>query len=248
VATLALLWEKHHQGNHYQVKSAGRTIRLYTNGVFHSQFNTRRPFSGQVWDLLSLPVFFHRSFQAKRILVLGLGGGAVVKQLEHLLKPQLITAIELDPIHIYIAQHFFHLQSSTSDVIEADAVQWVNNYQGEKFDLIIDDLFADDDQQPVRAIEADVGWMQKLDKLLSKDGILVCNFPEREDLMHCGIIQNSKLQHGYASIFQLSTPLTYNRVGVFLRQPATSRQLRNHIRQSPLLKLSELRYSIRQIK
>ena len=52
---MALLWERRVEGTLYQVRSAGRTRRLYTNGVFHSQYNPVRPVTGSVWDLLLLP-------------------------------------------------------------------------------------------------------------------------------------------------------------------------------------------------
>ena len=36
---MALLWEKRAAGVHYSVRNAGNTVRLYTNGVLHTQYN-----------------------------------------------------------------------------------------------------------------------------------------------------------------------------------------------------------------
>jgi spermidine synthase len=78
---VSLLWERRIGGTLYQVRNAGRTRRLYTNGVFHSQYNPARPVTGSVWDLLLLPAFFYAPGELRRVLVLGVGGGAVIQQM-----------------------------------------------------------------------------------------------------------------------------------------------------------------------
>ena len=55
---MAILWQKKIKNTQYEVRSAGQTRRLYTDGVFHSQFNPNRAITGGVWDLLMLPTFF----------------------------------------------------------------------------------------------------------------------------------------------------------------------------------------------
>lgn len=75
---MAVLWEKHVDGVRYQVRAAGRTRRFYTDGVFHSQYNPLNPVTGHVWDLLMIPAFFYATGSVGRVLVLGVGGGAVI--------------------------------------------------------------------------------------------------------------------------------------------------------------------------
>ena len=58
-------------GTRYEVRSHGASVRLYTNGVFHSQWNEGRPFAGGVWDCLSLPVLYRDPAAVRRVLVLG---------------------------------------------------------------------------------------------------------------------------------------------------------------------------------
>jgi len=41
---VGVLWETTEGGMHYSVRSAGDSVRLYTNGVFHTQWNPSRPF------------------------------------------------------------------------------------------------------------------------------------------------------------------------------------------------------------
>jgi len=116
---MTLLWELTTQDTHYSVRSAGESIRLYSNGVFHTQWNPRKPFAGGVWDCLSLPALYRSADNQKRVLVLGLGGGAVVQQLQWLLPDAHITAIEIDPIHIRVAREWFGITDDMVDIIEA---------------------------------------------------------------------------------------------------------------------------------
>jgi len=61
------------------VRSAGYSLRLYTDGVFHTQYNPGNPLTGHIWDLLMLPAFFYEPDTIKRVLVLGVGGVASIQ-------------------------------------------------------------------------------------------------------------------------------------------------------------------------
>lgn len=244
---MAIIWQKQTKTTNYEVRTAGNSIRLYSNGIFHSQYNPKRPFCGQLWDLLALPSLFVESDKPRQILVLGVGGGAVIKQLQQLLHYPVITGIELDTIHLHIAKEFFAVGNEVK-LIHADAKEWLQHYQGAKFDLIIDDLFADQDGEPVRAVKATDKWMALLNKHLSSNGILVSNFVSRQELVQCAVMHNKRLWQQYQSIYQLSTPLTENRIGIFLRQASDSQQWRERIKSHESIRLRELRYTLRKIK
>jgi len=78
------------------------------------------------------------------ILVLGLGGGDVVKQLRDAFKSEAkITAIEIDPIMIEIAMNEFDvLPNQKLEIVKEDAETFLK-YTKKTFDLIIVDLFHD---------------------------------------------------------------------------------------------------------
>ncbi|MEJ2060857.1 MAG: class I SAM-dependent methyltransferase, partial [Gammaproteobacteria bacterium] len=101
---MAVLWEKRSGGRHYEVRGAGATRRLYTDGVFHSQFSPRRPLTGSIWDLLLLPAYFHDPSDIRRVLVLGVGGGTVIRQFQHFIAPECIEGVELNPVHLTVAR------------------------------------------------------------------------------------------------------------------------------------------------
>jgi hypothetical protein len=80
---MAIIWAKCVSGVNYEVRSVENSLRLYTDGVFHSQYNSRQILTGHVWDLLLLPAFFYPKKKIKRILVMGVAGGAVLHMLRH---------------------------------------------------------------------------------------------------------------------------------------------------------------------
>lgn len=78
------------------------------------------------------------------ILILGLGGGDVVKQFrDHFKSNANITAVEIDPVIIEIALNEFHIiPDSRLEILKEDAELFLK-YNQKKFDLIIVDLFFD---------------------------------------------------------------------------------------------------------
>ncbi|WP_455206499.1 spermidine synthase [Kaarinaea lacus] len=238
-------------GTNYEVRMAGRTRRLYTNGVFHSQFNPDHPVSGSIWDLLMLPAFFYPRGKIQRILVLGVGGGAVLQQFQYFLQPSQIIGIELNSYHLFIARRFFDVKQGNVDLVHADAVQWVKKYGGEKFDLIVDDLFGEQDGEPVRAVAANSAWIRQLNRLLSKDGGLVINFVSNRQLKQSAYFMDEKLRKQFGSAFQFTAPHYENSIGVFFKPDFNQRQLKQNLiaipQLNPQLKTCRLRYSLRRV-
>ena len=248
---MALLWSKQTGGTRYEIRTAGNSLRLYTDGVFHSQYNPTNPITGSVWDLLFLPAFFYPHQRIKRVLVLGVGGGAVIRQLQHFVGPEKIIGVELDAIHLMLAKRYFGLRGKKMSLMQADAVQWIQDYRGAPFDMIVDDVFAEQNGIPARAVIADVKWLNSLLRHLSPDGILVSNFISSREMKQCAYFTEPKLRKQFASAYRLTTPATENSVGVFLKLSAETSQLRNNIKANPLLaralKTKKLRYHIRRI-
>lgn len=232
---MAVIWQKQVAGKHYEVRSAGRTRRLYTDGVFHSQYNPGRTLTGNVWDLISLPAFFLETEQLRRILVLGVGGGAVISQLRHWFPNCHVTGVELDKTHIYIARHFFDVGDENVDLIQADAIDWVRTYRGLPFDLIIDDLFAEQAGEPYRVIRAGKSWIDQLSRLLTSHGMIVMNFISGQELRDSAFFTSKTIQQRFRQAFRFITPLYENNIGAFLKQSCSSNIWRRRIKQHAVL-------------
>lgn len=108
-----------------------------------------------------------------QVLLLGLGGGSVpCILLEELQFNCTITAIEHDPMMIELAINEFNIKRfKTLDIIESDAFLYVTGCS-KKFDLIIVDLFLDD-QVPLLFCEEE--FNTALIKLLDP-GFILFNF------------------------------------------------------------------------
>jgi spermidine synthase len=226
---MALLWERRVAGTLYQVRNAGRTLRLYTNGVFHSQYNPGRPVTGSVWDLLLLPAFFFAPGELRRVLVLGVGGGAVIRQLQRFAGPELITGVELSAVHLSVARRFFGVRGRSVSLVQADAVDWVRRYRGPRFDMIVDDLFADFDGEPQRAVFADAAWVGSLLDCLAPQGVIVSNFTSAPELEVSAYRLDPACRTRFRAAFQLSTAQNHNAVGAFLAREANVRRLRRRV-------------------
>lgn len=248
---MAIEFDQHFQGRHYQVRSAGRTRRLYTDGVFHSQYNPSHGVTGSVWDLLFLPACFYNPDEIKRVLVLGVGGGAVIHMLNRFIAPESIVGVELSELHIQLAQRYFGLQYDNLELVRANAIDWVIDYVGEPFDLIIDDLYFEVAGQPQRAIAADASWFDVLMEHLSEQGALVMNFVSYREWRNSAWFSEPFVQEGFASVYQFATPTCHNAVVGFLRKDTETRMLRQNLKQTPLLNPERancrLRYAIKKI-
>lgn len=179
---MSTLWQLECGGTHYSVRSSGASIRLYTNRVFHSQWNPKAPFSGGIWDCLSLPVLYRQPQQIRRALLLGVGGGAVILQLRQMLAIEHFCAVEIDEHHLTIARRWFGIDNTNVKLIHDDAIKWLTNYSGKPFDLIIDDLFGHSLGEPVRACELEPVWLDTLRSNLTPAGLLVTNCVDASEL------------------------------------------------------------------
>jgi predicted membrane-bound spermidine synthase len=176
---LAILWQKQTATTHYEVRRAGGSIRLYTNGIFHSQWNSKRPLCGHLWDLLVLPALALQ-YSKGQALILGLGGGAAINGLQHFCDFQTISAVELDKQHIQIAKRWFLSAAKEVQIHHADARDYLTSCRN-RFDYIIDDLFAGSDSNKSdarRAIEIDKPWLDLLIKRLTIHGSVVLNLED----------------------------------------------------------------------
>ncbi len=248
---MAIIWRKKTKDTLYEIRTAGNSRRLYANKVFHSQYNPNNSVTGNVWDLLSLPVLLLPPGRPLKVLLLGVGGGAVIHQLQQWRGNCDITGIELNQTHLMIARRFFGVTDHQARLVHDDARRWVNRPRKTRFDLVIDDLFGHEDGEPQRAIAVTRDWAESLDRLLTPDGMIVTNFVNRQELTGSAYCACADLRKGFPQRFQLSTPLYENRVGVYARRPIATENLRQRLQQVPELRRAlntrRLRYQLRPL-
>ena len=217
-AGVTVLWEHVEGTTRYSVRSHGASVRLYSNGVFHSQWNPDRPFAGGVWDCLSLPVLYRDPAQIARVALLGVGGGAVLRQLSHLLPEAGCLGVEIDPVHVRIATQWFGVDAL--QVRQDDAIGWLETREDAAFDVIVDDLFGHEHGEPVRAAALEFGWVDTLVRTLDRQGVLIVNAVTSRELKRAApVFADAGLRHGS----RWTLPGYENAIGVLSREPLHSR-------------------------
>ena len=207
-----------HDGRTYEVRTAGRSIRLYTNGAFHTQWHPRQVFQGAVWDLLSLPALLCR-LPPKNFLVLGVGGGTVLHQLHKIIGWQRAQGIEIDPHHLRLARTFFDLQYPNLELICADAVNYIES-QTTRFDCLIDDIFLDDPIDPLRPVNDHAAWFRTLIDRTTPEGLLVQNHLEAHLACSFFNAQTALFKASFSAVFLLQSAQYANGVLACLRSPS----------------------------
>ena len=171
-----------------------------------------------------------------RALLLGLGGGAVIRQLRRHIGPDSITAVELDPVHLEVARRFFAVAGADLELVLADARDWLRDDAGSGFDLIVDDLFGHGQGPVQRAVAVSREWMRLLSRRLNADGVLVTNYPDAADF------KQHSVPRRFAGGVGLSTPGYGNFVTALCDRPVTARSLRRCVRSGKLFGAGEFVY------
>ena len=189
---MAVIYSKQQGQDHYEVRSAGASVRLYSNGVLHSQYNPSHLISGAIWDLLVLPGFFLKH-PPRNILVLGLGGGTVVHLMRYFFPDCNITCVEREALHIKIAKRFFKLPKDVT-VIHCDAYEALANIE-EKFDWVLDDVFQHTTGEPEREVTFD-DVLSLYNRVLTPNAVLSMNTIGAQQLKSVKSVK-SNFDHSY---------------------------------------------------
>lgn len=120
-----------------------------------------------------MPAFYH-PLKRPKILILGVGGGAAIHLFNQLFEQPTITGIEYDELHLKIAREFFGCDAKTAELIHADAYHWIEKHS-QKYTVLLDDLFVDGPDDPVRPKAVTRQWIEQLSCRLTADGVLIQN-------------------------------------------------------------------------
>jgi spermidine synthase len=118
------------------------------------------------------------------VLIVGLGGGAMVRFLTHH-EPQVsIDAVEIDPVVVRIADAYFGVRSGGNvRVHTADAVAWVESIEN-PYDIILMDAFLrpsdETDATGVPTRLKTLAFLGRLKQALSPGGVVAFNINEHE--------------------------------------------------------------------
>lgn len=248
---MATIWERTVGNTRYEVRRAGRSLRLYSDGVFHSHYNPQHVLTGGVWDLFLVAALLRPPEAVKRVLVLGVGAGTALLLLKRFLPQASLVGVDLDAVHLEVAREHFGVDARIAELHHADARDWIAQDQGPGYDLIIEDLFGHTGGQPGRAVDMDSRWTRQLLERLQPDGTLCANFISPQELTASAPMARREIRRAFDSAFILRAPHDENAVGAFCRAHSDAAILRDHLRQHPELdtrkRACRLRYAIRRL-
>lgn len=117
----------------------------FGNNNIQSRIDMHKPY--RLLQSYFKPMMAARTFSlnAKNVLILGLGGGAMVHYLQYYHPELAITVIENDPEIVMIAERYFAIkpQDNHLEIKTIDALDFMKSCQ-RKYDLIFVDIFSPD--------------------------------------------------------------------------------------------------------
>lgn len=217
------------------VESADGTIDFDVIGATHATWHPVRLMTGHAWDALAAGALMHTG-KPETLLLLGLGGGTVLRQIRHFLPELQVTAVEIDPEMVRLAREYMELDHARTTVVEEDAWRFLqSDTQG--YDIILDDLYRCGDQDVERPHAVSHDSVRDLRARLKAGGVLAMNFVLGRG--HAKVHRNARgafLRH-FASVRAVRPPLSHNEVLVGaeredgLRSPRSLRALSDRLAQ-----------------
>ena len=121
------------------------------------------------WDSFTknLPAISDKS----KILILGLGAGTSAKLFTNKFGNVNIHGVEIDPLMVELGKKFFYLDRKNIKIFVKDAKEFVDEAKG-KYEVICIDLFFGSKSPEFLT---DREFLEKVKRLLAKDGVVIAN-------------------------------------------------------------------------
>ncbi len=165
---------RHSRYNVMSIVRVGTRIDLDVEGATYATWHPQQVFTGYSWDALSLGCLLRSEGPPRNVLVLGLGGGTVTRQLRALLPAVRLVGVEIDQDVVDLARGYLHLDDSGVEVHVGDAYDFLASTK-ESFDAIIDDLFLTGADDVFRARIPEGDGLTLLRSRVAPGGIVVAN-------------------------------------------------------------------------
>jgi len=185
-------------------------IDLDVIGATHATWHPDERMTGHAWDALTAGAL-SAPHEADSILLLGLGGGTVLRQLRAFLPHARMVALEIDTEMIRLARTYMELDEQRAEVVEGDAYTFLKENR-EKFDVVIDDLYRCGEQDVERPRDVDEASLREMCAHLAPGGALVMNFVlgRGHALMHRAA--RTAFHKVFASVRAIRPPLSHNEI------------------------------------
>jgi predicted membrane-bound spermidine synthase len=222
---------------HVRVRCTREGKFLYVDGSCASVWRPGRDLTEGSWDLLAAPVLLTGG-EAPRVLLLGAGGGTVIRVIRALRPAARITAVDLDAEVLAVARREFDLDRLGATIVRAEADAYLRGLPvAARFDVVIDDIY----EPGATGMRKPRRWPATLRRALARlapAGVLVCNALDRRDARAL-----------VAALRRPAVALTHadyhNYILVFGRVPRPPRDVGAQLRAAPALQATMRQAAVR---
>ncbi|MEM0895553.1 MAG: fused MFS/spermidine synthase, partial [Verrucomicrobiota bacterium] len=179
-----------------------------------SAINVHRPHELQLEYTKNIFASFLFQPRQEKVLIVGLGGGGMVRFLHHVSPDMLIEAVEIDPAVVEVAGEFFGtVESDRLEIHVEDAFQFFRDASHGPYDVIYMDAFlkptvnADASQLAQRLKTAD--FLRGIRARLEPDGVLAFNLIESDQSTDNDL---AAINDVFENVYLFSVPATGNLV------------------------------------
>lgn len=160
--------------NSVVVRRTGERVDLEVEGATFATWHPRHLLTGYSWDALTAGCLLRADGPPRSVLVLGLGGGTVVRQLRRLVPSVRLVGVEIDDGVVGLARRHMAFDELEVEVRVEDAYRFLARTT-ERFDAVVDDLYltGPDDVMRARAPAGDT--LELLRARVADGGVLVAN-------------------------------------------------------------------------
>ncbi|HEY1100197.1 MAG TPA: fused MFS/spermidine synthase [Myxococcota bacterium] len=160
--------------NTMSVVQVGKRIDLDVEGATYATFHPDRLLTGYSWDALSMACLLRPAGPPSSILMLGLGGGTVARQLRRFLPECRLVGVEIDPGVVELARRHMQLDDADVEAHVVDAYDFLAT-SADTFDVVIDDLFLTGTTDVVRSRVPSGATLDLVRQRVAPGGLVVAN-------------------------------------------------------------------------
>ena len=160
--------------NTVTARRAGERVDMDVEGATFATWHPRHLMTGFSWDALAAAALLRGGGPPKSVLVLGLGGGTVTRQLRALLPEARLVGVEIDAGIVDLARRHMDLDAQRLEVHIEDAYAFLAATR-DRYDAILDDLFLTGPTDVVRSRTPAGDTLSLLTAKLAPGGVLVAN-------------------------------------------------------------------------
>jgi spermidine synthase len=217
--------------NEVVVRQRRKWIDFDVAGATFATWHPEKLLTGYSWDAITAACML-RPADPSSVLLLGLAGGTVVRQLRALLPTARITTVEIDEEVVELGRRHMELDRLDAEIVIGDAYEFLRSSK-RTFDIVIDDVYrtgVDDVERPYRNVWEFIGQMSHRAR---PDGLVVANFVTGDDHQFLYEEAETVYKTQFPKCAKVVPPLGYNTIlvgGESLRDTASFKTMRSRFK------------------